>query len=211
MANSDLSVGKYMSEGWELFKGNAVNFAAAALVVLLVNVVASAIPFAGLLVAGPLLGGLSLMALDAVKGEKPGVGRMGGVSDFLAPTVIIGILTGVFGFVGSMLLILPGILVFGWYMFSYMIALDTGVGGWAAMERSRAYGFSNHLGVFIFALAILVVNLIGALLFGIGLLVTLPMTTLAVAAAYRDILQGEGTARIEASTPPPPPPATSEE
>lgn len=207
MGNADLNIGRYLGEGWNLFKENGVNFAAATLIVLLVSVVASAIPFAGLLVAGPLMAGLSLMALDAVRGGKPGIGRMGGISDYLAATVVIGILTSIFGFIGAMLLIIPGILVFGWYMFSYMIAIDTGAGFWQAMERSRAFGFQNQVGIFLFALVILLGNLLGALLFGIGLLVTIPVTMLAVAVAYQDHLAGADVALIpQTKTTPPPPP-----
>ena len=207
MTNGELKAGYYLGEGWKLFKENGVNFAAATLIILLVNLVASAIPFAGLLVAGPLLAGLSLMALDATRGEKPGIGRMGGITDHLGATVLIGILTGVFGFIGTLLLVIPGIMVFGWYFFSYMIAVDTGAGGWASMERSRAFGFQNQVGVFVFALMVIAVNLLGALLFGIGLLVSIPVTTLAVAVAYQDHLAGEATAQIpETPTTPPPPP-----
>ncbi|MBF0169483.1 MAG: hypothetical protein HQK87_00095 [Nitrospinae bacterium] len=207
MANANLDAARYLGEGWRLFKENGVNFAVATLVVLLISVVASLIPFASFIVSGPLLAGLSLMALDAVRGGKPEIGRLAGVTEYLVPTALIGIVTGVFGAIGTLLLVIPGILVFGWYMFSYLIAIDTGAAFWPAMERSRSFGFQNQVGVFVFALILTLVNFLGALMLGLGLLVTIPVSILAVAVAYQEHLAGANASRISETvgrtTPPP--------
>ena len=59
------------------------------------------------------------------------------------------------------------------------------------------------------ALVLAVINLIGALMFGIGLLVTVPLTVCAIAKAYEDLsgfksLKSQPYQNLAVSPPPPP-------
>jgi uncharacterized membrane protein len=56
------------------------------------------------------------------------------------------------------------------------------------MEASRKLITKNWFSFFGFGLVLFLINLGGALLLGVGLLVTIPISACAVAAAYADIV-----------------------
>jgi uncharacterized membrane protein len=56
------------------------------------------------------------------------------------------------------------------------------------MESSRKLISKNWFSFFAFALALFAINILGALLLGVGLLVTIPLSFCAIASAYADIV-----------------------
>ena len=73
------------------------------------------------------------------------------------------------------------------YLFASVLVIDRRLDFWPAMELSRRTVQTQWFGFFIFFLLILLINLGGALLLGLGLLVSLPVSACAVAAAYADV------------------------
>ena len=97
----------------------------------------------------------------------------------LASTLLVGI---------GLLLILPGIYLAVGYMFTTFFIIDYRMEFWQAMELSRKIISRNWFAFFGFALVLLALNLLGTLAFGVGLLVSLPVTSCAAAIAYKDIV-----------------------
>ena len=202
---------RYLKEGWELFPANAMNLVVAALLFVVVHFAANFIPFAPFLVTGPMMGGMFLVVMDIMEGKPFNAMRVFDGFKKLVPLVLVGILTSVFTMTGFILLIIPGFFVMGWYLFPYLFVVDEAMDFWQAMEASRNIGFANHVQVALMALVLAVINLIGALMFGIGLLVTVPLTVCAIAKAYEDLsgFKSLKTAPYQNLTVAPPPPPAS--
>ncbi|VAX23775.1 hypothetical protein MNBD_NITROSPINAE02-1805 [hydrothermal vent metagenome] len=203
---NDFDIQRYFKEGWELFSANVANLVVATIIYAVVIFAANFIPLAPLLVSGPMIGGFYYIILDADKNTSFNIMRIfDGFKLKLVPLALIGILTTVFTFSGFVLLILPGFLVIGWYLFSFLFAIDEDLDFWPAMEASRKIGFENHISVFVFAISLIVLNFFGALALGIGLLVTVPLSMCVVTKAFLDQRRGKESASALAPPPPPPP------
>ena len=87
--------------------------------------------------------------------------------------------------IGLVLFIVPGIIAMLFFMFSTLIVIDRGLGPIEAMKESMRITEGNRwplLGLIGLLFLILVV---GVLAFGVGLLVAMPIATLAFVHAYR--------------------------
>ncbi|VAX24493.1 hypothetical protein MNBD_NITROSPINAE04-732 [hydrothermal vent metagenome] len=203
-------ISRYVREGWELLMSHFANLIVATLIFLGIQfAIGSLVPvFGGMIVSGPLMGGLFYVILDLRRGKEFQITRMfDGFTKKLVPLVLVGALTSVFITAGFFLLILPGLLISGWYLFPYLFVVDKDMDFWPAMEASREIGFNNHVHVFLFVVVLIVINLLGALAVGIGLLISVPLSMCSVAIAYES-LTGAKTEAVE-KTPPPlaPPPS----
>jgi len=69
-----VSIGYAWSRGWRAFTGNAGLMLGAGLLILLVAMVGGVIPFASLIITGPLTGGLYWLYLRCVRGEAATLG-----------------------------------------------------------------------------------------------------------------------------------------
>ena len=95
--------------------------------------------------------------------------------------------------VGLILLIVPGVIFSVRYMFYGYAVVERNARPLEAMAQSAAATRGAWWNVSLFGLAILLLNILGALLLGVGLLVTAPMSALAAAWVYRR-LTGTGSA-----------------
>jgi len=96
----------------------------------------------------------------------------------------------VLAFVGGLiLLIVPGIIWAVRFSFSSFIVVDTKVGPVAAMKESYAITKGSFWKVLLFWITIGLFNLLGLIALGIGLLVTVPVSTLASVYVYRLLSQ----------------------
>jgi uncharacterized membrane protein len=95
------------------------------------------------------------------------------------------ILAGLAIAVGFVLLIVPGIIFSIMFMFTTLIVIDREAGPIVAMKESKriTYGYKWPLLGFVLVLAL--INLLGLLAVVVGLLVSIPVTTLAFVHAYR--------------------------
>jgi hypothetical protein len=85
---------------------------------------------------------------------------------------------------GLVLLILPGI-IFAMFMFANFIVVDRELGPIEAMKESSRITRGKRWTLLWLSLAILVINLLGLIALVVGLLVSVPVTWLALAHAYR--------------------------
>ena len=87
-----------------------------------------------------------------------------------------------------LLLILPGIYLAVAYILTVPLIIERKLGFWDAMEASRKIVTKRWFSFFGFGLLLLLINIVGALLCGIGLLVTVPVTYAAIVSAYENIV-----------------------
>jgi uncharacterized membrane protein len=112
---------------------------------------------------------------------------------------------------GLILLIVPGIYWGLKYQFYPYLIIDKDMGSVDAIKRSGQItnGEKGHL--FLFWLAVMGINILGAIACGIGLFITIPLTFLAHAHIYRRLEYASEVAQPAASapaTPQPVPPAS---
>lgn len=110
---------------------------------------------------------------------------------FVATSIAAGALT----VLGLLLLIIPGIIAGIMFGFSLYLVIDKERGVKAALKESAALTKGNRWKMFGLGMAILGINILGALALLVGLLVSLPVSTLAVIHAYRKLSEAH-TAEI---------------
>jgi uncharacterized membrane protein len=97
------------------------------------------------------------------------------------------LLTAVIVVVGLILLIIPGIIAAVTLLFVKFLVVDRKLGPIEALKESARITKGHRMTLFLFVLAIAVINIIGAILLLIPLLVTIPVSTLAMVYAYRTL------------------------
>jgi hypothetical protein len=183
--------GKYLREGWELFKQNLGGFIGFALVYFIIQVVLGCLPRIGglisLAMSAPLGAGFFVVSAKLMQRRTPVFQDFFTGFQFFLSLLLLSVISSILIIAGFILLILPGIFLMVCYLFPSMLVIDRRLDFWPAMELSRRTVQTQWFGFFIFVLLLILINLGGALLLGIGLLVSLPVTACAVAAAYADI------------------------
>lgn len=91
---------------------------------------------------------------------------------------------------GYIVLIIPGVIIALAFSLTYFFIIDKNMGPWEGMKASfdMTKGFRWRI-LAVMALCGLI-NILGLLCFGVGILVTIPLTTLALAALYQRLSTG---------------------
>ena len=145
------------------------------------------IPFAGLLVAGPLLGGLYILIIKIDRGEAFTFSNYFDAFQLFLPLLLATILTGLLIFCGTLLFILPGIYLTIAYAFTTLNIVDGGLDLWPAMEKSRT-DITAHFGdYFLLAVVMFLIVMVSAIPFGLGVCFTLPICLAAQYCFYKDM------------------------
>ena len=179
MANN-VTPGRWISMGWAIFKEDIGNF-------ILITLIAGALAsVANFVVAGPLLAGMFIaVKRRMLHGRTDLMDLFAGFNLFI-DAFLVGILTAIFTVVGLALCIFPALIVAAFYLFAYLFLVDRKLGFWEAMESSRRLVVQDLLGYILFVFLLLLFNLLGLILLGVGLLVTIPVSVAAIAVAYKE-------------------------
>jgi hypothetical protein len=182
---------KYLRCGWELFKLYPGGFVAFALLFFIIQGILSYLPRIGglisLAIAAPLGAGFYVVSAKLMQRRTPEFQDFFTGFQFFLPLLLLSVVSAVLIVLGFILLILPGIFLMVCYLFASMIVVDQRLDFWPAMELSRRTVQTQWFGFFVFVLLLILINLGGAALLGIGLLLSLPVSACAVAAAYAQV------------------------
>jgi len=204
-----LDIGRCLRRGWALVRSDFWPIVGtAALVLVLLAAVESvsegsrsignihiSISALGLLLSGPLMGGLYLYFLRRIRGERVRAeAAFSGFSTCLLQLFLASFVTDVLTALGVLCLILPGIyLVVAWF-FTLPLVIDQRLDFWPAMRLSRKT-ISRHWWKFLgFLLVLGLVNLAGLMACCVGVFVTFPVSLAALMYAYEDIFNPPGLA-----------------
>lgn len=183
---------KYLKEGWEIFKSRAGEFIVFTVIIAAAAALFSKLNFIGSLattaVVPPLYAGFIIVVFMLFKGQEVRFSDFFKGFNYFLPLVLASIVMSILIALGMILLILPGIYLMVSYMFVSLLIVDYHMEFWQAMETSRRIVTKNWFPLFVFALLLAVINMLGTLALGIGLLVTIPVSVCAVCVAYRDIV-----------------------
>src|SRR6185503_644578 len=142
-----------------------------------------------ILIWGPLAGGMYLYLLRKIRGEKSTIETVfSGFSNRFLHLFLGGFVTHLLIWLGFLCFILPGVYLFVAWMFALPLIADKKLDFWSAMELSRKV-VTKHWWKFLgFILICLILNLAGALVLFVGLLIMVPWGVSAQMYAYEDIL-----------------------
>jgi uncharacterized membrane protein len=174
------SAGRWIGEGWTLVKADLGSY----VVISLLFVLLSGVP----LIQGPLIAGFHIFSMKKLMGRNAEFGDLFKGFNFFVPTLVASLLIGLFTFAGTLLCIIPGLVVAAMYKFTYLFILDKKMDFWPAMQASHAVVKNDYFGFTMFLVLAFLVNVLGALCCLVGLLVTIPATFAAITVAYKEIV-----------------------
>lgn len=189
-------VGEVIKEGWRLTKANLGYLIAYQIIMIALFLLFSGSyhGLAGLI--WEIIGwavfilvkmGLYNSALLITKKTKPEFEQLYQNWPSFLSWVIASILFSIMFAIGLALLIVPGCYILAMYGFFPFFILDKGVGPLDALKESARATKGIRGLVFLLFLACFGLDLLGLLFFGVGLLLTIPVTLLALTVAYRRI------------------------
>jgi len=180
------------ARAWELYKAHPFFFSL--FMLLIVSIQGMVVIYAqaymivySTLLAPPLYAGFYLVANRISRGEEVIYPDFFGGFRFWIPTAVISLLTQVLIAIGLIALIIPGIYLAVGYLFAIQMGIFGGLDPWSAMEWSRKLITRNWWRFFGLLLVLVVLNALGLLLAGIGLLFTLPLTFLVLYVVFEEI------------------------
>ncbi len=117
-------------------------------------------------------------------GKKPDFKELWNFSGYLTMLLLL-VAGGTLIVLGFMLLIVPGVILSVWWLYSCFFIVEQNMGFWEAMCASKkavsASGFINHFAIF---LILIVLEILGSFAAGLGSIVTAPFGMLLLAQVY---------------------------
>jgi predicted Ser/Thr protein kinase len=149
----------------------------------------------GLLVNGPLAGGLWMFFLKRIRGERTAVETaFSGFSNRFLHLFLAYFVSALLIGLGFICLVLPGIYLLVAWTFTLPLIMDKGLDFWPAMELSRKIVSKHWWAFFGFVIILLLLKLAGTVVFLVGYLVLAPIAKAALMYAYEDIFGAAGRA-----------------
>jgi len=131
--------------------------------------------------------GLSWVCLKLSNNEEIRAGDLFSKCEKVLPIIGAGILYSLAVLVGTVFFIIPGIIISTRYMFFMFFIIDKNCGVIEALKQSAKITKGNVLKLLGFSMVIGFINILGALALGVGLLFTMPMTTVAQIQVYKSL------------------------
>ena len=178
----EVNVGHCFGRAWEMLKADFWPLVGVSALILVVLSAANG------LLNGPLLGGLLWYYLRKIRRQSATINdAFVGFSAQFLQLFLGAIVSGLLAAIGLMACILPGIYLIVAWQLTLPLIQDKRLDFWDAMEISRKVLTAHWWSVFLFFLACIGLNLLGALCCGIGVFVTWPLTMIALAFLYEDL------------------------
>lgn len=191
--------------GWRTFRNNLLFFIVMMLIIgvpaAIMNVMVQGLPWMSVSVmflrgVGCLWKVLAMMAviLVCLSFRDKGSFNFRRTDEFyplFIPYLLGSLLFSAILFVGILLLVAPGVWFAVKYQFMPYLIIDKGMEPVEALKAAGEITKGFWLDLFLFVLCIVGINFLGALAFGLGLLLTVPITLLAHAWVYRSFVPAE--------------------
>lgn len=213
MANSKVDVGGWISEAFDLYKAHFGLFCVATLVAVLLSVFTCGV------LAGPMMAGLTVIMLRAARKEEPAsqIGDVFKGFDFFLQALLLTLVIGVaYVIAGSIPMVgaVAGILIAPLVMFAMCLVVDKKQEFWPAIQASYEKAKDDYVSLLVLCLLAGLLSGLGAILCGIGMILTLPFSTIVSVVAYRHLFgdaEAEAAPVAEAVAAPVEPPPVAEE
>jgi uncharacterized membrane protein len=201
-------VGSSVRFGWETFMRHPLRFIGFGVIFLLVSYLIGdyarqsdlalkiAMGVASIIAAVFLDMGATAFVIAAH--DEPETTTLGALlhTDDFVPYLGVLIAYGVLVFGGLLLLIVPGIIAVTALGFAKFFVIDKHLSVADALRASARITRGHRFEVFVLLSVLAVINIVGALMFGVGTIVTMPITMLAMAHAYRTLETGKADMHV---------------
>jgi len=174
--------GRWIGAGWELIKNDIGMYVLLAIAFTVLN---SVVP---LILQGPLVIGFHIFTMKKLVGRPAEFADLFNGFNFFVPALVATVMIALFTFAGTLLCIIPGLVIAAMYKFTYLFILDKRMDFWPAMQASHAIVKQDYFGFTMFLLAAALINILGALCCIVGLFVTIPLTFAAITVAYQEVV-----------------------
>src|SRR3954463_5851295 len=175
------NTGQWINRAWEYVKTDIGLFAGMTILHAIVGSVGSFIT------QGPMQCGFHIACMKKIIRGRTEIGDLFLGFNFFVPALVAALLTAVFCFAGFLLCIIPGLVVAAMYQFTYLFIVDRRMDFWPAMQASHAVVKNDYFGFVLFLLALGLLNIVGFLCLLVGLLITIPVSIMAVTIAYQEL------------------------
>jgi uncharacterized membrane protein len=185
-----------VSDAWKTLKAGMWPIIGAFLLyaVIIIAVSSIPIPFIGqlaqIVIIGPLAVGLSWYCLCKIRKREIGVSALFEGFKIFLPALGMYLLIYIFTVLGMLFLIIPGIILSLAFSLSYFIIIDKNLGPWESMKASFDMTKGFRWRILAIGMLCSLINILGLLCLGVGILVTMPLNTLALAALYQRLNTG---------------------
>jgi len=173
---------RWIGEGWRLVKADLGNYV---LLALVFSVLSSAVP---LIIQGPMIAGFHIFTIKKLTGRPAEFADLFKGFNYFVPTLVASLVIGLFVGAGTLLCIIPGLVVAAMYKFTYLFIVDKRMDFWPAMQASHAVVKHDYFGFTMFLLLMVLVDLLGVLCCIVGIFVAMPVTFAAITVAYKEIV-----------------------
>jgi uncharacterized membrane protein len=206
------NVSSYLGRGWELLQqkmGSFIGFTAIFVFVIPIALaiiaaildpasvdpstdrpstgIAPLLNAASFIISPALEAGFYLVALKVAKQRSTTFNDFFRGFHYFLPLLLARIVTSIFIALGLVLLIIPGIYLAVAYTFVFPLILERKMDFWQAMETSRQVTTKQWFSFFWLGALLFLINLVGLLPCGLGLLITIPLTYCTYVAAYESV------------------------
>ena len=147
----------------------------------------------GLLVSGPLLGGLYLYFLNRIRGQPVTIETaFAGFSNRFLHLFLGSFVSFLLTVLGVLCLILPGIYLWIAWTFTLPLIVDKRLDFWSAMELSRKVVTRHWWKLLGFVIVLALLKLAGLVVFCLGIFIAAPVAMASLMYAYEDIFGAAG-------------------
>lgn len=131
--------------------------------------------------------GFIKIVLKLIDGHKAEIQELWAYPQYFINLLVSSILYGLIVGVGFILLVVPGIYLALRLQFYSFYVVDKNAGITDSLKMSWEATKGNTLNIFLFVLILIALNILGAIALLVGLLVTIPVSFIAVALLYRKL------------------------
>lgn len=187
-----MDVGAALKDSWELLKKWPLPIVLGTLIMTVIS------NFAGGLLAGHFMGGVAILASKGFAGQEPELGDVFKSFEKFVDYLLVGIVMML-----GLLACFVGVFVTSTlFIFAPVIIAETGADWKTALTQSKQLVMANLGDVIMLILAGVGINILGALLCGIGMLITMPLYLLSISRCYQQLTGTAGGAMAPAAPAP---------
>ncbi len=168
------------------------------------------ISFIGMVLSGPLMGGLYLYFLRKIRGATATVETVfAGFSQHFLNLFLGSFATAALTWLGFLCFVFPGIILFVLWIFTIPLIIDKRLEFWPAMQLSRKMVAKHFWKILALTICLCALCLAGLMALFVGIFIAAPIVIAALMYAYEDIFSAQGEApAAPAPKPAAPPPDT---
>jgi|GEM_PF-252266 len=189
----DIDIEQAFRNGWEMFKVLPLYSMLYGIFIISLQVLfafyLSDIAFVfTVFLAGPLYAGFFLVANKISRNVEVTYPDFFTGFQYYMPVMLVWVIGQVIAGLG-LLLVLPGIYLMVGYMFAVLMSIFGGFDFWNSLEYSRKLIHIRWWKFFLLALCLVILNIIGAMLLIVGLIVTIPLTFYVIYCLFEGVTQ----------------------